>query len=210
MLNYAQFYQNQGYKHNENQNKMAFLHNIYYRYISESYKNAQNLLNNAKIDINLVKNDARCFIKSTNTKYNFIFLDAFTPSKCPALWSVQFFKELFAKLEDEGMVLTYSNSAAVRNALLQNGFYVGKTYDPNSKKYVGTIAVKNKNLIEHELDERDMDLINSKAGICFKDDFLESDNAAIIARREAEVKNSELISSSQVLKGYKHEHAEIL
>ena len=210
MLNFASFYQNQGYKDNKKQNKMAFLHNIYYRYVSESYKNAQNLLSNAQVDINFVKNDARHFVKSTSNKYNFIFLDAFTPAKCPALWSVQFFREIFSKLEDDGMILTYSNSAAIRNALLQNGFHVGKTYDKNSKKFVGTIATKNKDLIEYELDERDMDLINSKAGICFKDDFLESDNSAIIARREAEIKNSELISSSQVLKGYKHEHAEIL
>lgn len=210
MLNYAQFYQNQGGNYNKKPNKSTFLHNIYYRYISESYKNAQSLLNHAQIDINLVKNDARCFVKSANQKYNFIFLDAFTPAKCPALWSLQFFKELYARLDNEGMILTYSNSAAIRNALLQNGFHVGKTYDPNSKKFVGTIAVKNINLIEHGLDERDMDLINSKAGICFKDDFLESDNAAIIARREAEVKNSELISSSQVLKGYKHDHSEVL
>lgn len=205
MLDFGKFCSNQGCNYNKKQNKSTFLHNIYYRYISKSYKNAQNLLKTNKIDLNFYKDDARRFIKSTNNKYNFIFLDAFTPSKCPALWSVQFFRELYLRLEDDGMILTYSNSAAVRNAFLQNGFCVGKIYDINFKKFVGTVATKNEDLIEHELNERDLDLINSKAGICFKDENLEFDNNTILKNREDEVSNSELLSSSQILKGYKND-----
>lgn len=210
MLNFAKLYSNLGCNYNKKDKISAFLHNIYYRYISRSYKNTQNLLNNAIIDINFHKNDARQFIKLTNNKYNFIFLDAFTPSKCPALWTIQFFNELYSKLEDDGMILTYSNSAAIRNAFLQNGFAVGKTYDYELKKFIGTVAVKNKNLIEHELDDRDLSLINSKAGICFKDENFELDNHTIIKNRENEINNSNLISSSQVLKGYKNDKTKSL
>lgn len=210
MLNLANFYSNQGCNYIKKDKISAFLHNIYYRYISRSYKNTQKLLLNTQIDINFHKKDARQFIKATNNKYNFVFLDAFTPTKCPALWTVQFFNELYTKLEDDGMILTYSNSAAIRNAFLQNGFAVGKTYDYELKKFIGTVAVKNKNLIEHELDERDLDLINSKAGICFKDETLEFDNHTIIENRENEINNSNLISSSQVLKGYKNDKTKSL
>lgn len=101
------------------------------------------------------------------------------------------------------MILTYSNSAAVRNAFLQNGFAVGKIYDAQLKKFVGTIAAKNKLLIQHELDERDLDLINSKAGICYQDENLNLDNNAILENRKNEVKESKLTSSSKILKGYK-------
>lgn len=206
MLNFVKFYQNHGYNCNQNKNNSANLHNIYYRYISKSYKSTQNILKNNKIEVNFYKDDARNFIKATKNTYNFIFLDAFTPAKCPALWTVQFFKELHSKLEDDGMILTYSNSAAVRNAFLQNGFAVGKIYDSELKKFIGTVAAKNKNLIMHELDELDIDLINSKAGICFSDEKLNLENNKIIEKRKKEVKKSTLTSSSKVLKGHKNGH----
>lgn len=200
MLNFAKFYLNLGVEYNKKQNKSTFLHNIYYRYVSRSYKSSKNLLKNARIDVNLCKNDARCFVKSVDRTYNFIFLDAFTPAKCPALWTVQFFRELYYKLEDDGMILTYSNSAAVRNAFLQNGFVVGKVYDAKLKKFIGTVAAKNNYLIKHPLDAIDLQLINSKAGICFQDENLNLDNRAILEQRKEEVKESILRSSSQVLK----------
>lgn len=204
MFNFAKFYQNNRYNSNKKQNKMAFLHNIYYKYLSKSYKNVQNILQNTNIDMNFYTNDAREFIKSTDTKYNFVFLDAFTPAKCPILWSVQFFREIYARMEDDGVLLTYSSSSAVRNALLKNGFYVGKIFDNDLKKYVGTIASKNKDFIEHELNQRDIDLINSKAGICYRDEYLNLDISTIIENRDNEVKQSELASSSKILKGYKN------
>lgn len=201
MLNFLKFYQNQIYKNNQKKNKSTFLHNIYYQYISKSYKIAQKLLENKAIQVNLHNNDARKLVKDTNAKYNFIFLDAFTPAKCPALWTLHFLRELFNKLEDDGMVLTYSSSVAVRNALLQNGFHVGKTFDEKLNKFVGTVATKNINLIKYPLDEKDLALISSKAGICYKDENLNLDNETIIANREKEVGESALISSSKALKG---------
>lgn len=205
MINFAKFYQNQRYNSNKKPNNSASLHNIYYQYLSSSYKNAKKVLKNNKIDINFYTDDARSFVKSSLNRYNFIFLDAFTPAKCPALWTLEFFKELHSKLEDDGIFLTYSNSAAIRNALLQNGFHVGKVYDDTMKKIIGTVASKNPELIQHKLDERDLNLIHSKAGICYKDKNLESDNQTIIDSRENEVKQSELISSSQALKHHEDE-----
>lgn len=207
MINFAKFYHIYRYKTNKSQNKLAFLHNIYYKYISKSYKNAQKIVNNNNIYINLHTDDARNYIRTSDTKYNYIFLDAFTPAKCPNLWTVQFFKELFNKLDDDGMILTYSNSAAVRNAFLQCGFAVGKTYDKVQQKFVGTVAVKNKNLIEYNLDEKDWGLINSKAGICYEDEYLNLDNSAIINNRNLQFENSNLISSSRALKGYTNDIA---
>lgn len=204
MINFAKFYSNLGYKDIKNENKLPFLHNIYYRYVSKSYKNMENLLKNVEIDINFYKDDARRFITSTSNKYNFIFLDAFTPAKCPALWTVQFIKQLYDRLDYDGIILTYSNSAAIRNAFLQNGFAVGKTYDKTIGKFIGTVATKDSNLIEYELDDKDIDLINSKAGICFKDETLSLNNNIIIMNREDEISRSNLATSSSVLKGHKH------
>lgn len=203
MMNFVNFYQNEGYKHKQKPNKSTFLHNIYYRYVSKSYKNTKKILENNKIDLNFYNEDARKFVQETKNTYNFIFLDAFTPSKCPALWSENFLKQVYTKLENDGMVLTYSNSAAIRSAFIKSGFYVGKIYNENFKKFSGTIATKNKHLITHPLDESDMALINSKAGITYKDENLSFSNEVIISNRKIEVENSNLISSGKALKGTK-------
>lgn len=181
----------------------AFLHNIYYKYLSKSYKNTREILKNNDISLNFYNEDCRSFISSTKNTYNFIFLDAFTPAKCPSLWTIQFFKALYSRLNEDGMILTYSNSAAIRNAFLQCGFSVGKTYDEKLNKFIGTIATKNENLIKYKLDDKDLDLIRSKAGICYEDDNLSLDNKSILQNREYKINCSNLSSSSSILKGYK-------
>lgn len=181
----------------------GFLHNIYYRYLSSSYKKALKWLkiNTFKIDLKI--EDARKELLYDNNLYNFVFLDAFTPAKCPCLWSVDFFKVLFDRLDDNGMILTYSNSAAVRNAFLHAGFYVGKIYTPSSNKYMGTVAVKNKSLIKHELSEYDLSLLKTKAGIFYRDENLNALNEAILKKHKIEVEQSNLVSSSKFIKEYK-------
>lgn len=199
MLNYAKFYQNQTSNYTNKANKSPFLHNIYYKYLSKSYKNAQNILKNHKIGLNFYRDDARRFIQGTTNTYNYIFLDAFTPSKCPALWTQEFFRELGNRLEQDGMILTYSTSAAIRNAFLANGLFVGKIYDKQFNKFIGTVAVKNPELLEYPLDEKDLKLTQSKAGICFRDENLSLDNITIMQNRNNELQISNLVPSSQVL-----------
>ena len=182
---------------------MSFLHNIYYSHISTSYKRA---VNGLKIDNFIFEpktGDARKSIIDDKELYNLIFLDAFTPAKCPALWSLEFFKLLYEHLEADGMILTYSSSAAVRNAMLNAGFFVGKIFNEQSNKFTGTIAVKNKSLIKYELSEYDLGLINSKAGIFYRDEKLNGLNEAIIEAREKEVEKSDKISSSAFIKRLK-------
>lgn len=186
----------------------TFLHNIYYKYISPSYKKALNDLKLLDFNFNLNISDARQAIKNDNNLYNYVFLDAFTPTKCPCLWTVDFFKLLYSHLEDDGMILTYSNSALVRNAFLNAGFYVGKIYSDSANKFTGTIAVKNKSLIKYELSEYDLGLMKSKAGIFYRDENLKLDNEAIIKAHEIDVKNSNLISSSKFIKSYKNKSAD--
>lgn len=181
----------------------AFLHNIYYQYLSTSYKRASKWLKMNDFIFELKIEDARKILLTDKNIYNFVFLDAFTPAKCPCLWTVDFFKLLFEHLDEAGMVLTYSNSAAVRNAFLNAGFYVGKIYTKSADKFTGTVAVKNKSLIKYELSEYDLSLMKTKAGIFYRDENLNSQNEAIIKRHKIEVQNSNLISSSQFIKEWK-------
>lgn len=178
----------------------VFLHNIYYKYISICYKNAYKCLKTLDFDFNLKIDDARNVIKYDKNSYNFIFLDAFTPSKCPCLWTVDFFKLLYSHLDENGMILTYSNSANIRNAFLNAGFYVGKIFSASSNKFTGTVAVKNKSLIKYDLSEFDLGLIKTRAGIFYRDENLSLDNEAILKAHQIEVENSNLLSSSKYLK----------
>src|SRR5574344_677166 len=201
MINLSKFYHKWGYKCSSDVFKSTFLHNIYYRYISTSYKKAHELLTNNKIDVNFHNLDARDFVSASAQTYNFIFLDSFTPAKCPCLWSRQFFEKLYNILDYNGMILTYSNSSAVRHALLENKFFIGKIFNRETQKFMGTVASKNKNLIEYELSEQELGLINSKAGICFEDDNRSLDNNSILKLHSEKVKNSNLISSKKYLRG---------
>ena len=195
----------------------AFLHNIYYKYISKGYKKALKALKFIDFDFNLEIDDARQSLQRDNILYNYVFLDAFTPTKCPCLWTVDFLRLLYSHLEDGGMILTYSNSAQVRNAFINAGFTVGKIYSESSKKFTGTVALKNnsdleKLIFDHKnnnlvkiskLSEYDLGLIKTKAGIFYRDENLSLDNEAIIKTHEIEVQNSNFMSSSKFIKEYK-------
>jgi len=185
------YYQNNLHKTNHSMSKLAFLHNIYYRHITNCYKKSVKRYKLQDFNFDLKIGDARQVIKNDKNMYNLIFLDAFTPEKCPCLWSYEFFKLLYEHLESDGMILTYSTSAAVRGAMIEAGFEIG------GGDVRGTIAAKNKNLIKFPLSEFDLGLIKTRAGIFYHDENLTDPNEAISARRNNEIKNSDRLSSSK-------------
>ncbi len=216
MIRLFEFYQNNMSIYTPIMRLKAFLHNIYYKYLSKGYKKVSKCLELLDFDFNLEINDARKAIMNDTNKYNFVFLDAFTPTKCPCLWSIDFFKLLYEHLEDGGLILTYSNSAQVRNCFLNAGFIVKKIFSKNQNKFTGTVAIKphtdisqnnretnyNTELI-HDLSDYDLGLMKSRAGIFYRDKDLSLDNEAIINNHKIEVENSNLISSSKFIKTYK-------
>lgn len=179
---------------------LSFLHNIYYQYISNWYKRSLKIYNLDAVNFELEIGDARQVIINDKFIYDVIFLDAFTPAKCPCLWSYDFFKLLYNHLDNDGIILTYTSSAAVRSAMMEAGFYIGKIYNKSTDKFIGTIAVKNKTLIKHELTDEELGLLKTTAGIFYKDKNLTGLNEAISEARNLEIKNSDRISSSQYFK----------
>lgn len=194
------FERNKRYKHTPQRRLDTFLHNIYYNHLSNSYKKALKALKLCDFNLDLKIEDARSAVQNDNNLYNFIFLDAFTPAKCPCLWTLDFFKLLYHHLDDNGLILTYSNSAAVRHAFLQAGFNVGKIYNTSAGKFMGTIAAKNSTLIKNNLTEYDLGLTKTKAGIVYRDKYLNATNEAIINAHRISVENSDLESSSSYIK----------
>lgn len=178
----------------------SFLHNIYYKHVSNNYKRCLKTYKLEDISFDIIVDDARHYILNNCNKYNVIFLDAFTPSKCPCLWSYEFLLQLYNNLEPDGMLLTYSTSAAVRGAMLEAGLYIGNIKSQKNCKIIGTIASNSKHLIKEPLSEYDLGLIKTRAGIFYRDKNLTGQNEAIIAARKNEVANSTRITTSQYKK----------
>ena len=70
-------------------------------------------------------------------------------------------------------------------------------------KFIGTIATKKLELIRYGLSEYDLGLINTKAGIIYRDETLSLDNEAIIAAHDKSVATSGLQSSSKFIKQFR-------
>lgn len=193
-------YRYKSYKNNPTRGYLVNLHNIYYRYLSKRYKKRLKRYQLQDIDFKLKNDDARKVLLEDPNLYNLIFLDAFTPSKCPCLWSYEFFKLLNEHLEEDGLILTYSTSASIRAAMVETGFEIGNIYNERLNRFTGTVATKNKNQIKYPLSEYDLGLLKTKAGIFYRDENLNSLNEAINVARKIEVEKSNRISSSHYKK----------
>ena len=108
--------------------------------------------------------------------------------------------ELYRRLSPTGILMTYSNSALVRNTFLENNFYIGKIIDEKTGKTIGTVAAKEKSMIEHPLSNYELGLCSTRAGIPYHDYSLSSERDLILKRREHEFKNSDLMTSSQYMR----------
>jgi hypothetical protein len=196
LLKYTLYEQNFRYNFMSRMNLSAFLHNIYYGYLSKRYKNARFKDVEQLFKLTFYVNDARKSILQLQGQYDYIFLDAFTYSKAPELWSSEFIAELYRRLSIKGFLLTYSNSALVRNTLLENNFYVGKILNEKTGKFIGTIAAKDKSLIKHPLTNYELGLCSTKAGIPYHDPTLNWTKERILKQREKDFNNSDLMTSS--------------
>lgn len=156
------------------------------------------------VTLNFYTDDARVSIKNLDKEYDFIFLDAFTPTKLPTLWTVEFFSELYKRLKPDGILLTYSNSARIRAAMLEAGFKIGNIKS-DKNHFIGTMAAKFENKIKYPLSELELGLIKTKAGIPYRDATLSATPGEIIKTLDNELEISDRISSSQYLKGGKNE-----
>jgi tRNA U34 5-methylaminomethyl-2-thiouridine-forming methyltransferase MnmC len=60
-----------------------------------------------------------------------VLMDAFSPSRCPQLWSLEFLSALAALLKPNGRLLTYCSAAAVRKAMRLAGLQLASIAAPS-------------------------------------------------------------------------------
>ncbi|MEO0011667.1 MAG: hypothetical protein RLZZ535_56 [Cyanobacteriota bacterium] len=146
----------------------------------------------------LLLNDARQSIQSLvteNWQADAIFLDPFSPPKCPQLWTVEFISLLSKCLTPQGRLATYSSSAAVRTALLSAGLNIGSITGAG-RKSPGTIAAfQYKKLPKLSIMEQEH--LQTRAAIPYRDRSLQERAEQIIVRRQQEQQKSAQESTSQ-------------
>ena len=145
--------------------------------------------------------DVRKIIKKLNKKYDIIFHDGFAPHKQPQLWSEDLIKEITNKMDYNSLYCTYNHSKPVLGALYKAGLYIGKVI--KNSKTIATVASFNKDLILNPLDKNEINSLQTKSAITYKDSNLDSSNEQIIDNRKKEIENSKLESLSSFLKKLK-------
>ena len=68
--------------------------------------------------------DAVDTIKTLKERYDAVFMDPFSPSRNPELWTTEFFSEIAKKMKKETILSTYSYARKVRENLRAAGFDV--------------------------------------------------------------------------------------
>ena len=124
-----------------------------------------------------------------------IFLDPFSPPKCPQLWTVEFIALLVQFLKPQGKLVTYSCAAAVRQALIMAGLNIASTPSVG-RKSPGTIA-SFATLDFPPLTQSETEYLQTRAAIPYRDAHLKDDAETIIKCRQQEQLSSTLEPTKQ-------------
>lgn len=79
------------------------------------------------VNIKLIVDDARISIKTLkqeSEKFDIVFLDPFSPKKCPELWTKEFFEDITILMKKGSILTTYSCARNVRENLISAGLNV--------------------------------------------------------------------------------------
>ena len=158
---------------------------------------------------NIFWGEAREKIKNipSNIKFDLIYLDGFSPQKCPQLWTIEFLAKATQKLNPHGYLITYTSSAAVRKSLRTLGLDIFniEPYEVSKKLWSnGTIAIKEfdenqlqSNLCFKKLSKMEEEHLLTKASIPYRDPSFNSKAKDIIKKRVGEQFLSNLNSSKK-------------
>jgi len=152
--------------------------------------------------------DAREKIKiiPSSIKFDLIYLDGFSPQKCPQLWTIEFLSQVTEKLNSQGYLITYSSSAAVRKTLRNLGLEIFNIKPSCNRTFwsQGTVAISkfDKNKLKPNFNFEKLSLMEeehllTKASVPYRDQDLNSSKEDIIKKRLDEQLSSDLLSTNK-------------
>ena len=142
-----------------------------------------------------------------------IYLDGFSPQKCPELWTIEFLSKVIQKLKPQGYLITFSSAASVRMTLRDLGLEIF-SIKPNLKLKnswsQGTVGIAKfekeklpENLNFDKLSPMEEEHLLTKASIPYRDPDLNSKSGDIIKQRLKEQLSTNLPSSGKWRKKWK-------
>jgi tRNA U34 5-methylaminomethyl-2-thiouridine-forming methyltransferase MnmC len=152
---------------------------------------------NSRLNARLLMGDARITLQKTqqsNFKADAIFLDPFSPPKCPQLWTVEFLALIARCLQPGGRLATYSCAASVRTALQLAGLQVGAS-NSVGRRSPGTIASFSSEGLQ-PLSQQESEHLQTRAAIPYRDPQLQECAEIIKQRRQIEQHSSHLEPTS--------------
>ena len=156
------------------------------------------LVRSPQLQAKLLIGDARKTIqqvRSWSFQADAIFLDPFSPPKCPQLWSVEFLGLVAKCLQPTGRLATYSCAASVRTALRLAGLEFGSTIGVG-RRSPGTVASRETEYFP-PLSQQELEHLHTRAAIPYRDPQLKDSAELICQRREVEQQASCLESTSR-------------
>ena len=145
-------------------------------------------------------------IPSAN-KFDLIYLDGFSPQKCPQVWTIEFLSKVTEKLNSQGYLITYSSSAAVRKTLRNLGleiFTIKPRFNNRTFWSQGTVAISkfDENKLKSNSNFEKLSLMEeehllTKASIPYRDKDLNSSKEDIIKKRLDEQLFSNLVPTKK-------------
>jgi len=167
-------------------------------YFEDQFFKCSVLWGDAREKINLIP---------SSIKFDLIYLDGFSPQKCPQVWTIEFLSKVTEKLNSQGYLITYSSSAAVRKTLKNLGLEIFKIKPSSNNKPFwsqGTVAIPkfDNNRIKPNFNFEKLSIMEeehllTKASIPYRDHDLNSSKEEIINKRLNEQFFSNQLSTNE-------------
>jgi tRNA U34 5-methylaminomethyl-2-thiouridine-forming methyltransferase MnmC len=93
------------------------------------------------VKIDLLMGDARETIKTVHQEFDAVFLDPFSPKRCPELWTKEFLTDIKERMRKGAVLSTYSCATAVRQNMRDIGLLV-KNGVVFARKAPSTLAIR--------------------------------------------------------------------
>lgn len=149
-----------------------------------------------RLDAQLLVGDARQRLPELHGwQADAVFLDPFSPTRCPQLWTVDFLRGLATCLKPTGRLATYSCAAAVRAALIELGLNIGSTVAAG-RQWPGTVASHTETDLP-TLSPREYAHLNTRAAVIYCDPMLTATAEEIKAERAQRQQQSPLMATGQ-------------
>lgn len=170
----------------------------------------ENYFNNIRENtIQIYCNDARIILGAdlSESQFDMVFHDGFSPGKDPVLYTVDFLRLLKNNMKKNGLLISYSSSIPFRSALILAGFFIEEGPSVGRKRGI-TLASPSLSALKYtnRISRQDEQLIAlTTTGIPFRDEDFELTGKKILENRDKERKNlqksANFISTKQIKKG---------